>query len=986
MLDAAPRWSAPLKSPLPPLHLWPLVCAALCCGGLPPAWADESAGLPGVLSLGAGQGLPQQTVFALASDAPGHVWVGTQDGLARWDGRRFERFPLPGDVRDWVTHLEWVDDTLWVGTDRSGLYQWRADTLTPVVAPQGVDWPPIEALAVARAGGVWVGTPQGLNHCRGAVCTEVAAARGLEVAEVLDAPDGTLWVGTNVDGLYTFQRTAQGDWVRAALHLERTDGLPNSAIRALAQDPQGRIWIGTGRGLARWDGHQVQRWTEHRGTPIGGVYDLLPLADGTLLAALWGGGLGRWSNDDAVLVYSFAEGLPDRYLQTLLATGDTRAPILWMGSGASGVLRIEAGRWRSFDERHGLPQRVVVGVGELAPTESGTAALWAGTLGGSVRQQGTAWVPLLPAPYAQRVVYDLVVQADGTRWYGTDRGVLRERAGQFREYTSESDGVPATAVEHLLQRPDGLWLGTGHGIARIVEDRLQRLHGDDPTQAELAVRSWLPLADGAVLIGSGDGLLRSDGSHLQRLHPSCNGHGITYDLEWIGTAASATNAPSNDTGALWLGTRLGVLVLHGDPAGVHHCEALPEPGPGPRTVYELVSDAAGRVYLFGYDGVRVYDPALGPAQDPAAWSHAGRADGLPALEFNRDALRDADGRIWAASTGGLVALDPMARSQPPSAPTLHTAMTVAGAVLGDGEVLPARHGEIEVRPRLLSFRAEHRIRYRSWLEGLEDGWSEWRSDVDHRYSRLPAGGYRHHVQARDAAGTVWSAPVLSFRVAEPLWRHPLTLSVAALLLVLAGLALGRWRARTLARRAAHLEALVAERTRALETLSSTDPLTGAWNRRHFHRQVQTWMTHSAAHGGVILALVDLDHFKHINDECGHAAGDAVLVAVAACLRSTDAHGAQVVRWGGEEFLLVLPHAAVPTPALRLETLRRAVAETVQVPGASDRRVSVSIGYGIADTLLDGPALERMLHAVDAALYRAKRGGRNRVVAVDGAEG
>ena len=943
--------------------LAPVASLALPVVDGPPADPVPQAHAVGVRALDSSVGLPQLSVFSLAADASGWIYAGSQDGLARWDGRRFAAIPLVDDVHDWVTHLHVAGDRLWIGTQTRGLQVLADGRVSEVRMTDGARMPSIEAFADAGAGNLWVGTPVGVFRC-GSSCARLPGTEDLQVAELLPLADGTLWVGTNLDGLHRFRVDANGGLARDGLHWGRSDGLPNDAIRALHQDRLGRLWIGTGRGLARWDGHTLTRWMDSGRGPLGGVFALRELADGTLLAATWGAGLARFRmRDDGYRLDGLAEGLPDRYLMSLLVTGDDDDPIVWLGAASGGVLRLEEGRWEAFDERAGLPQRAVVGVGEVR-FEDDAGTLWAGTLGGAVRWQDGAFVPLMPPDFRRRVLYAIVRDPRGRTWYATEGGMLREQAGAWRVYDADGDGLPATSVEHLLWFDNRLWVGTGHGLAAIVDDEVVLPFAQDARYAGIAVHALTLGPDPRrMLVGTSEGLLVSDGRTLAPAAPGCDSHGNVYDVEVLAD------------GQVWLGTRAGALRLRLD-APAPRCAPLAVAAFGDRAVYEVLQDRAGQVYLFGYDGVRRV-PASGEAGEVL---HYGQADGLPSLEFNREATLDRHGRIWAANAAGLVRFDPAAPSRAPrNAPLLLQAET-GGAPLPPGARLPASPGELVFRPRLLSFRHEHRIQYRTQLVGLESAPGPWQADGDRRYPRIPPGDYRFRVEARDAAGQMHGPVEHGFSVAAPWWQHPLALLAAALVLSGGGLLIGRLRARALTARAAHLEALVAERTQALAHASNTDPLTGACNRRWFNEHARRDLASSER--GAWLALVDIDHFKQINDRYGHSVGDEVLVAVAGRLRTLAGGRVHVVRWGGEEFLLLLPgHADDPAP------LAPALAVVADAPIASASGalgVSCSIGYTWCDSTERAVAgfPDAAIARADAALYRAKHAGRNRALAAE----
>jgi diguanylate cyclase (GGDEF)-like protein len=211
---------------------------------------------------------------------------------------------------------------------------------------------------------------------------------------------------------------------------------------------------------------------------------------------------------------------------------------------------------------------------------------------------------------------------------------------------------------------------------------------------------------------------------------------------------------------------------------------------------------------------------------------------------------------------------------------------------------------------------------------------------------------------------------------------------------------GRWRNAALRQRARALEREVAlqtrelaEANRRLEHASLTDPLTGLWNRRQFSLQMPSECTRvlrriSEGDGGAALALllIDCDHFKLINDRHGHGAGDAVLAELAQRLRALAREGDLLLRWGGEEFLLVVRDAsrdAVAASAAR-------VVEAINAQPFGPSRLPVTCSVGAACYPFDphaplGHGLDQCLGYADAALYRAKRAGRDRaVVAVVGA--
>jgi len=935
----------------------------------PIAAAHAAPPLTGVRSLAAAEGLPQRTVFALAEDARGYVYAGTQDGLSRWDGRAFTAVAFPDGTRDWVVRLQRGGDGLWAGTPRSGLYRVENDIAREWRDAEGERLLNIQALAASVHGGVWVAAQRGLYRCGIEPGCRLQPRNGLSpVGALLESTHdpAVLWVGAAM--LERHALAADGS-LRPDAVADTIIGWSGSQVQTLAEDAAGALWVGSDLAISR---HHRGGWREWRAEGVetpSDVRALVPAPGGGVHAALWGVGLATVDGNDVLSVHGVAAGLPEPYLQALLLRGDDAQAQLWLGSGATGVLRLEPGRWRSFDEHDGLPSRVVIGVGQ-ARLGDGVEVQWVGTLGGAVRRVADRWQPLLPERYRDRAVYDVLTDPGGRVWYATQLGVLMQEGERWQAFGFGS-AQAAVLTSHLAWIDGALWVGSERGIARIEGTALQPMFASMQPMAQSGVRVLaavdVPGRGRQLLLGSSDGLARVVDGRIEALPAACSSAGTVYDIEVMAEAE------------VWIATRSGALRLQWhDGAAV--CAPVPEPGGAARTVYEIARDLRGRIYLFGYDGVRRF---ASRAADADGYERFGVEDGLPSPEFNRDAWLADDGRLWAANADGLVVFDPGADLLVPGAAPLRVGARHGTEPLVADALLPSEHEELVFTPRLLSFSHEHRIRYRTRLLGQDREAAPWSADGDRRYTNLAPGSYQFEVEARDAAGHGHGPVTIAFRVAAPWWQHPLALFSAALALVGLGLLFGRMRARALRTRAAALEALVGKRTQELELASNRDPLTAAWNRRYFHARIGGWLRDSEAGGGLLVMLIDIDHFKRINDTHGHAAGDAVLVAVAACLRGVDAES-PLIRWGGEEFVLVLRREREREDDARVAAVLRAVAElAVEVDGKS-----IAVRCSIGCTVCRPPALDidahidRVMHRADAALYEAKHQGRHRAYAAE----
>ena len=421
--------------------------------------------------------------------------------------------------------------------------------------------------------------------------------------------------------------------------------------------------------------------------------------------------------------------------------------------------------------------------------------------------------------------------------------------------------------------------------------------------------------------------------------------------------------------------------------------ALSPSGPA-GTVLSIGEDRTGRIYLCTQRGVVRLTPSARPEPggEEFATERFGVADGLPSATANWGQLLDSRGRVWIATTGGIALLDPAheAAFAAPAAPLLieRAQATSTGLAIEHGAALPFGARDVLFEYALLTPRRADAVRYRTRLEGYDAEFSAWVAGTQKAYTNLPARHYVFRVEARDAAGQRSGPVELAFAVEPSPWLRPWAVVLQALGFVGLATLLVRARERALRRRAEELEALVAERTRQLQEantqlseLSVTDPLTGLANRRALEAHAEgEWRRIARAGGSLAFVMVDVDHFKAYNDSLGHMEGDACLRLVATALRRlAQRPGDLVARYGGEEFAcLFVGLEREQTPA-HAERLRATIEELGLTHPASSVATVVTISLGVA-WARPAPSADwrASLAAADAALYRAKQGGRNRV--------
>ncbi|PPU72753.1 diguanylate cyclase [Xanthomonas cucurbitae] len=933
---------------------------------------------------GQADGLQGMTVNSLLEDRQGVVWIGTELGLHRFERERFILVGKESGLDARFIRALTLDrrGRLWVASV-NGVFVGDGRTFTPVLR----DGNPIRAdsgnvIAAYADGAVVVSENQLLQ-----LSPKAPAGWSVRVLP-LRLDDGTLLPAGKAllaDGQTLWSSCGkQVCRIDAAGHvalLGSAEGVPQRNWRAIFRDRAGRMWLrGGGAVLSRAPG---EREFQAHPPPAGSSFDTLSAAttlsedaQGRLLTRS-DRGMVRWEGDHwRYFGHDKGAGISPMVGPLLMqSTGQ-----LWIGTRGLGVQRwLGYGTIEHWDESQGLAEAPTWAIQRLPSGE----LLVGGDAGSNVLDPATGrvqpWTLANGEPLLQAVSIALS-PVDGAAWVGRSSGLLARRDPQTGKTIDMLRlGVP---INKLQFDPAGvLWITTPRGLYSVAPGMPPQARQEPMVPTVFVVDLDLD-RQGRLWASTREGLYRreADGRWVR---VQVHGDLPTHDFFLLDFSAD---------GQLWVSLR-DTGLWHGTVQDAAQITLTPVNDPLVARVMPFIlrHDSKGNLWLGSSQGLDLLKDGH--------WSRATRSEGLLWDDLSANGLfEDTDGSIWLGSSRGLTHLkDPL---QVFTAPPLR--VEVLRVHRGEQTIAPGAQvpwSQVPLDVEIGTPGAEggpDRISFRYRARGHQAGWAT--TSLSHlSYPLLPPGRYTLEVQAVDASQRSVS-PITRFEfvLTPPWWRGPLALLAYLLLAIAAVIGLLRWRTAKLLRRKRELEKLVAERTaeleqdkRNLETAraelalkASHDELTGLLNRAGILAALRSLLLGAdPVVRPLAVVLIDLDHFKQVNDQHGHLAGDAVLADVGRRLNALVRGDDRVGRYGGEELLALLPglHRGATH---RLEALHRGICGQYHIDGGS---LQLTCSAGVA-WQQPGETLEHLLARADAALYSAKRDGRNRIAYAEEAIG
>lgn len=743
-------------------------------------------------------GLPQNTVHSIAQTSDGYIWIGTEEGLARFDGVKFTVFNKQNTAQLKSNYIRTLladrRGALWIGT-AEGLVRLFEGKFTSFTTNEGLPSNSIQAVYEDREGNLWVATAIGLGLFKSGTVTTFTTKERLisgSIQALFEDSEGALWICTP----YGLGRLKDGKLVNYTVR----DGLGSNSVRSIHQDRDGRLWFGTLSGLSSFVGGRFTTYTTRDGLPSDRIMSLCGDEEGILLVGT-ASGLSRFSNnrfntfdaraglatntilslledregnlwigtesagvnllkDTKFTSYTAGTGLSSDLVKSIF--GD-RSGNVWIGTDGGGLNLLKDGRFTHYTAREGLAGNTV-----LAIFEDMAGNLWVGTPEGLSRFRDGRFVNYTAADgFANGFITSISEDQHGNLWVGTRGGLTRFRDGVFKTYT-EADGLPNDYVSSIFADTSGnLWIGTFGGLSRFRNEEFSTLSTIDGLSSDV-INSLYEDAAGTLWIGTNGGGLNRLKDGLLTAYTTRNG---LFDDVVYGVIEDSRNN-------LWLSCRQGIFQISKS--------QLDEVDRGKTAaITPIAYDTA--------DGMMTRECSNGG--DPAVW-------------------KGRDGRLWFATIKGVASIDPerikINQQQPP--------VVIEDIRIDDQSITPGER--IELPPGKTrfdfyysapSFVAPEKVRFKYRLEGFDKDWVDVGTRRIAYYTNLRPGNYKFQVIACNNDG-VWNQTGASFGLyLKPyLYQTYWFYALCALGLALFGWQLYRLRVR---RMETQFGAVLAERTR-----------------------------------------------------------------------------------------------------------------------------------------------------------------------------
>lgn len=959
--------------------------------------------IPNIKNYSVEAGLSQVSVYDIAQDNNGYIWLATQSGIDKFDGYDFTHFGQHKDEGKGLSgslvysiELEPVSGDLWIGT-MNGLDVLRSSTQIfeniELRNHQNELDKDVQIIVIDNKHNIFVGTSKALylkrpdeqgfaiismpnqaNTIHDILSQHdnrllVATSNGIlsynkemnvwrdELLARVEATaleidtKGHLWIGTAGQGV--FRADIRGNRFANVINFSSKDGFSDSYVNDIEQMDDGSLWVATTNGASIFPDPNELKFTNissHASLNKGSVSDVITTlfhsSNGLIMFGTSTEGFGVLDmNSTMFRKLNLEEGVLSYFVAK--QADDT----LWL-STKLGVFKVAAdytleGPWKHQDVNQSVNKIRSIVFDEENQT------LWvASRLGVGKIRSGSDIIE--DAALKDTAIYSIQIGSSGNLWVGSQYQGLVVIDTKTDQVLKSYDIPMAVTILPISEQE--VWAATTGGLYKInPQTHAVRKFVNEPTNPNSIVHdvvTWISKRDEeSFYVGTlGHGL------HLLEF-PNGQDEAVFTRLFSAGEklANSSIGAVVDDKkGNIWVSTEKYIIRIN---LASGHLDTFDENDGVNKSGYYIGAHAVksdGTIVFVGDEGVTHFRP-----------EDIEKPDVMPDLQFTRVAILNSTDSHGVEEKFGIIN---------------NMADSVTKVVLSPDDIL------LSIEFAALEYGSPQSIQYAYRLIGFDDRWQYL--DSKNRtvtYTNLDAGSYIFEVKSTNRYG-IWNdkpqrMPIV---VTPPWWQTMWAMVIFGIVALLIVFFIFRWRTYALHKRSRMLYQSVQDKTIELQLaneqltlLTTLDPLTQVYNRRGFTDAVSKEFSKYKRNDEVFsIILIDIDFFKRINDDYGHEAGDQVLIKFASVLRECTRDYDILARWGGEEFIVLLPNTQLKD-AIKIANKYREVVRA-QVFSLGSISVRVSLTAGVAN-IQDYASIDECIKRADNLLYEGKALGRNQVL-------
>lgn len=668
-------------------------------------------------------GLMDNQIFSILTDQQSGVWIGTTGGINYFNGKTFRSFRLKKELTENRISAIAQDTNgyLWLATDGGGICRFNGNKFDYFNVSDGLTDNFVRSICFDKAGQLWCGTKNGACIYNGQTFKQADPnlTSPLNISHIFKDKKGNMWFSTYGEGVYVFNG-------KTFLNYNETKGLINNWIRSGIEDSQGYLWFASKFGLCRFDGTHFTNFTESSGLPV----------------------------DNSNVVF------------------EDKEQNIWIGSDGKGLCKFLGEAFTYLTTNDSLSSNIV-----LSTLEDKDHHFWFSTFGKGVTKKGNGKTITYTTDNGlnSNTIWASLKDRNNQLWFCTSDGVNRFDGRRFISYTA-TEGLNAKKVYAICEDYKGhIWFGTSQGVSEFNGTTFKNYSGDTDTVGQ-DVTSIVEDGNKSLWFASKNGLYKFENSQFKRF----------TTIDGLDHSAITTLA-IDDGGKLWIGSRSGVHYYDGQSfrkIGIDNIFSY-------RTVYFLVFDKLGKLWIGTNGGIYVLDAKEYVRSGKTKFRHYTIFDGLPGMECNLNAaFRDQTGNLWMGTTEGLIRYNPKAKYV--HADTYEPITHISGIRLflkdtnwlkftSEIDTATGLPKNLKVNYQTRHFTFEYigiklsnptSVRYKYMLEGFDDNWSNPTEATFATYSNLSSGKYTFKVIAGDALGNWNKEPVsFSFEILPPFWTR-----------------------------------------------------------------------------------------------------------------------------------------------------------------------------------------------------------------------